>query len=184
MSAVRLLVLGVIRQHQPVHGYAVHRELASWRIETWTNVKPGSVYHALKQLTKEGRLREAGTEASTTGPGRTLYEVTEAGESEFVELLEAALVSIDMEELGAGIAFMQTLPRQQVITLLQEQRRRSVEARDSLTDMKATYPDAYEAPHSRDLLTLWSGSFSAIAAWTDDLVGRLEAGEYRMAGEG
>lgn len=183
MSAVRLLVLGVIRLHQPVHGYAVHRELASWRVDTWTNVKPGSVYHALKQLTKEGRLREAGTEASSTGPGRTLYEVTEAGETEFLELLETALVSIEMEELGAGIAFMQTLPRQRVIALLNEQRRSCREVRDSLIDMKSTYTDAYEAPHSRDLLNLWSGSFAAVAAWTDGIVERLEAGEYRMAGE-
>ncbi|MDB5059778.1 MAG: hypothetical protein JWO59_3250, partial [Chloroflexi bacterium] len=79
MSVIRLVVLGVIRMRGQAHGYAVHRELLSWRVETWTTVKPGSIYHALKQLAKEGKLRAAGTEESTEGPGRTLYALTHEG---------------------------------------------------------------------------------------------------------
>src|SRR5690606_27723982 len=99
MSTVRLLVLGVMRRQQPTHGYAVRQELLSWRADTWTNVKPGSIYHALKQLTQEGKLRALGTEGSSHGPGRTIFELTAAGEDEFRTLMDAALVSIDMEEL-------------------------------------------------------------------------------------
>ncbi|MCP2296566.1 DNA-binding transcriptional regulator, PadR family [Nocardia amikacinitolerans] len=180
MAAVRLLVLGVIRTRQPAHGYAVRRELLSWRAETWTNVKPGSIYHALKQLTQEGKLRALGTESSDQGPGRTLFELTEAGEAEFRGLMDAALVSIDMEELGAAIAFMDALPRAHVIAKLGEQRRNAAAVRDDLRAMIPTYPGRYEAPHMPDLLELWSGVFDNLTRWTDGLLERLESGEYRM----
>ncbi|MCM6775439.1 PadR family transcriptional regulator [Nocardia sp. CDC159] len=181
MSAVRLLVLGVIRLRQPTHGYAVRQELLSWHAETWTNVKPGSIYHALKQLTAEDKLRALGTEASDKGPGRTLFELTPDGEQEFLQRLESALSSLDMRELGAGVAFMDALPRARVMELLTDQRRRSAEVRDDLLAMVPGFPARPEAPHFPDLLELWSGVFGEFTHWTEQLVRRLESGEYRMA---
>ncbi|MGK3968468.1 PadR family transcriptional regulator [Sorangium sp. So ce118] len=181
MSVVRLLVLGVIRMRRQAHGYAVHRELLSWRVETWTSVKPGSIYHALKQLTKEGKLRAVGVEESAEGPGRTLYELTEDGAAEFRQLLDAALSSFELEALGAGVAFMQTLPRQHVIDLLREQHRRATETRDGLERLMPSFPRRDEPPHTQDLLALWSGGLAATASWTEALLRRLEAGEYVMA---
>jgi DNA-binding PadR family transcriptional regulator len=183
MSVVRLLVLGVIRMRGQAHGYAVHRELLSWKVETWTQVKPGSIYHALKQLTKEGKLRAAGTEQSTEGPGRTLYKLTHEGMAEFRHLLDAALSSFQLEELGAGIAFMQTLPRQHVIELLRQQHREVTKARDRLKKLIPLYPRRDEPPHTQDLLALWSGELAVRAGWTEKLIERLEAGEYVMAGD-
>ncbi|WP_437733945.1 PadR family transcriptional regulator [Sorangium sp. So ce1335] len=181
MSVVRLLVLGVIRMHRRAHGYAVHRELLSWKVETWTSVKPGSIYHALKQLTKEGKLRAVGTEESAEGPGRTLYELTQEGEGELRQLLDAALSSFQMEELGAGVAFMQTLPRRHVIDLLRAQHRRATENRDYLETLIPSFPRRDEPPHTQDLLALWIGGLAATATWTEALIKRLEAGEYVMA---
>ena len=135
MTVVRLLVLGAIRVRGQAHGYAVHRELLSWKVETWTAVKPGSIYHALKQLTREGKLDAVGTQVSTEGPGRLLYELTQAGEAEFHQLLYSALSSIQMAELSAGVAFMQTLPRQRVVELLREQHRRATRIGDILEKM-------------------------------------------------
>jgi len=183
MPVIRLVVLGVVRMRGQAHGYAVHRELLSWRVETWTTVKPGSIYHALKQLTKEGKLRAAGMEESTEGPGRTLYELTNAGEAEFRHRLDAALSSIQLEELGAGVAFMQALPRQHVLTLLRAQHRRATEISDGLEAMIPAFPHRDEPPHTQDLLALWSGGVAATARWTEQLIRRLEAGEYVLAGE-
>ena len=56
MSATRLLVLGAIRIMQPVHGYEVRRELISWRLEESANVKPGSIYGAIRTLEKDGLI--------------------------------------------------------------------------------------------------------------------------------
>lgn len=181
MAAVRLLVLGVARRQQPTHGYAVRRELLSWRADTWTNVQPGSIYHAVKQLTQEGKLRTLGTEDGGRGPGRTLFELTAAGEAEFLQRMDAALTSVDMEELGAGIAFMDALPRAHVIAKLREQREGSRAIRDELLAMVGDYPGRYEPPHATDLLELWSGVFDNLTGWTAGVLDRLERGEYRMA---
>ncbi|MBF6170559.1 PadR family transcriptional regulator [Nocardia blacklockiae] len=183
MAAVRLLVLGVIRLRQPTYGYAVRQELLSWRAETWTNVKPGSIYHALKQLTAEDKLRAVRTEDSSQGPGRTLFELTDSGEAEFFERLREALTSVDMEELGAGIAFMDALPRPDVVELLTAQRRATAAIRDELLAMVPEYPGRDDAPYFPDLLELWSGVFDNFTGWTARLLRRLEDGEYRMAGE-
>jgi DNA-binding PadR family transcriptional regulator len=181
MSVVRLLVLGVVRKYGRAHGYAVRRELLSWRAETWTEVKPGSIYHALRQLTKEEKIREAGTEESGKGPGRTLYELTGKGEAEFRELLEAALSSFRLEELGAGVAFVQALSRRRAIELLKAQHRRAKETSDGLQGLVPNFPHRDEPPHTRDLLALWSGAIAVTASWTEGLIRHLESGGYFMA---
>jgi DNA-binding PadR family transcriptional regulator len=181
MSVVRLLVLGVIRMRGQAHGYAVHRELLCWNVEAWTDVKPGSIYHALKQLTKEGKLRDAGLEASTEGPDRTLYALTPAGTAEFRQRLEAALTSARRDELATGVAFMQALPRQRAIALLKQQQRQALEIRDSLERLIPGFPARDEPPHTQDLLALWSSGYAVRADWTARLITRLEAGEYVMA---
>src|SRR5687768_5884957 len=103
MSTVRLLVLGIVRRHGETHGYAVHRELMSWRVDTWTRVKPPSIYHAIKQLDREGLLSGSEPQDSPQGPARVSYRITAEGERVFFHLLEAALRNPDIEELGAGV---------------------------------------------------------------------------------
>lgn len=118
---MRLLALGVVRARGEAHGYAMHRELMGWRVDTWTAVKPPSIYHAVKQLEREDKLTASQPAASPEGPTRVVYRITDDGECEYFALLEAALRSPDIEELGAGIAFMRSLPRDRVQALLTEQ---------------------------------------------------------------
>jgi DNA-binding PadR family transcriptional regulator len=189
-SVARLLVLGVVRMHGQTHGYRAYRELQSWRVEAWADVKPGSVYHALNQLTKQGVLRPVVVEGSRQGPSRTVFEMTEDGEAEFQHLLGEALASPDMEFLSAGLIFIQALPRAHAIDLL-GQRLRQVEAiRD---DLRATLPAsrnawpsseyAWEPAGHPELANLWITSLEHAATWTASLIARLEAGAYRMAGD-
>ncbi len=70
-STTRMLVLGVVRIFQPVHGYDVRRELVSWHAEEWGNVAPGSIYNALKTLVKEEMIEVASTEHVGGRPERT-----------------------------------------------------------------------------------------------------------------
>lgn len=108
MSATRLLVLGVVRSYGRAHGYVVLRDLCAWRAEEWANVKSGSIYHALRQLAKEGLLL-----ATTVDkwPGRVDYEPTEAGEAEYLRLLGEALGRPDPHPdlLAAGLIFLNDL---------------------------------------------------------------------------
>ena len=68
-SATRLLVLGCVRIFQPVHGYFLRRELVSWEVERWAHIHPGSIYNALKTLTKAGPA--GGDREPGRAPGRS-----------------------------------------------------------------------------------------------------------------
>jgi DNA-binding PadR family transcriptional regulator len=118
MSTTRLLVLGVVAGHGTAHGYVVHNELTSWGADEWANVKWGSIYHALRQLAKEGKLEAL---PADDGSGRVDYRLTPAGQEAFESLLRTALSDAGphADFLAAGLPFLATLPRAEVIELLE-----------------------------------------------------------------
>ncbi|WP_067965811.1 PadR family transcriptional regulator [Nocardiopsis trehalosi] len=185
MTATRLLVLGTVRMFGQAHGYQVRRSLVVWGAEDWANVKPGSIYHALRQLVKVGMLRTAGTEESAEGPERTLFELTEDGTTEFVRLLSRALsdAGAKPELFGAGITFMTSLPRRTVVTLLRH-RLAELEGGQSVIDSLREDGAADAKPaHVRELFEWWSVQGAAAVAFTRGMIERLEDGAYEMAGE-
>jgi DNA-binding PadR family transcriptional regulator len=180
MSATRLLVLGVVRVYGQAHGYRVGRELMSWGVEEWANVKWGSLYHALRKLSEQGKLREFVADGENTG--RTSYEMTEDGEAEFQRLLRKALSSTeDQVLLCAGITFVIALPRAEAIELLRERleglEKEAAELRES---MELSDSEWGKPPHVRELFRFWNYSLGSGAEWTRQLIASLEAGEYAM----
>jgi DNA-binding PadR family transcriptional regulator len=182
MSATRLLVLGVVRMYGQAHGYQVRRELLTWAADQWANVQPGSIYHALKKLAKDGLLIEVGVEEGA-GPDRMAYRLTEDGETEFRLLLSRALTEPDrgQDSLSAAITFMTTLPRQEVIGLLTYRltRLRSliVSAQHGIeTNLEMRKPE-----HVRELFRLWEFNGDAAIRWTESLIEQLTAGQFVMA---
>lgn len=132
MSAIRLLVLGAVRQHGRAHGYQVRNDLEYWGAHEWSNAKPGSIYHALKQMAKQGLLHAHEIAPSTVGgPPRTEYEITDQGTEEFLALLRESLTSYDqkMDVQSAGIGFIVELPRDEAVGLLKERIRKIEEWR-------------------------------------------------------
>ena len=128
MSVTRLLVLGVVRIFEPAHGYLVRRELLSWQVEEWANVKPGSIYNALRTLTRDGLLleEEAPIAIGGTGPAaRATYRLTPEGQSEFFRLERRRCGSLHPGEPGwllAGLSFWFTLSREEVLAALAARR--------------------------------------------------------------
>lgn len=120
MSVTRLLVLGAVRVFQPTHGYFVRRELASWQVEEWAHLNPGSVYNALRGLIKEGLLVEEPDPDAGTKP-RTLYRLTLDGEKEVQRLVREALWELhpwEQDWISAGVSFWFILTRDEVIAAL------------------------------------------------------------------
>lgn len=187
MSSTRLLVLGAVRIFQPVHGYLVRRELLSWRVEEWANVKPGSIYNALRTLTKEGYLAEAGSEANGARPEKTLYRLTMDGDNEYFALLRRALWTVDHTDqaaLRAGLSFMSTLPRDEVIAALGARTTHLESAAVAVEHAIRHLEQTRSAPsHVVEHLRLNIALSRAERDFTRDLCGRLEAGYYRFVPE-
>lgn len=187
MSAIRLLVLGAVRMHGRAHGYQVRNDLEYWGAHEWSNAKPGSIYHALKQMAKQGLLLAHETAPSTAGgPPRTEYEVTEEGLAEYRTLLRDAIRSYDqnLDVLSAAIGFIVDLPREEAVALLKERIEGMKEWRDSVTEYYTPEEGPESLGHIGEIMNLWVHSADAGAEWTRGLIERIEGGAYTFAGEG
>ncbi len=190
MSATRLLVLGVVRMYGSAHGYQVRRELLTWSADKWANVKPGSIYHALKKMADEKLLAEVDTEpdagADARGPDRTAYRLTEDGETEFLSLLARSLADDENTaqsayRLTAGITFVTALPRARAISLLRHRRTCMEGQRATSQDLLSNGTSWGQPAHVDELYRLWLANTEAMIGWLDQLIDRLERGEYVMA---
>lgn len=183
MSATRLLVLGVVRMYGQAHGYQVRRELLSWSADTWANVAPGSIYHALKQMAREKLLAEVTLEEGESGPARTVYRLTEDGETEFNVLLTRALCEPErgQDYLSGAITFLTALTRKQAIDLLQVRASRLTGQLASVRHGIDSSPDVGKPAHVDEAYRLWALTIEAHLRWVADLVDRLQRGDYTMA---
>ncbi|MFE2374817.1 PadR family transcriptional regulator [Streptomyces sp. NPDC059398] len=186
-SAIRLLVLGAVRQHGSAHGYQVRNDLEYWGAHEWSNAKPGSIYHALKQLAKQGMLLAHETAPSTAGgPPRTEYEMTAAGRDEYLRLLREALVTYDQrtDVMSAALGCIVDLERAEAVELLKE-RLRAVETwRASVTEHYIPEGGPQQLGHIGEIMNFWIHTADGGAEWTRGLIARIESGAYVFAGEG
>ncbi|MEO3766990.1 helix-turn-helix transcriptional regulator [Streptomyces sp. B8F3] len=186
MSATRLLVLGAVRRHGRAHGYQVRADLEYWGAHEWSSVKPGSIYHALKQMAKQDLLIAHEVAPSTAGgPPRTEYEMTAEGDAEYFRLLREALRRHDekIDFLTAGVGFLVDLPRAEAVALLKERVAAMEEWRAAVLQHYSPQ-DGEDYGHIGEIMRLWLHTAEAGAEWTRALIARLEGGAYVMAGEG
>jgi DNA-binding PadR family transcriptional regulator len=181
-SSTRLLVLGVVRIFQPVHGYDVRRELLSWRADEWGNVNPGSIYHALKTLERDAFLRVAGVDSQGNRPARTAYELTEDGETEFFQLMREALWRTDNSSLPvrAALSFFPYLQRNELVAMLQSRIGR-LEA--GLAEYSYTMRTEIKPEHVKENLYLAQAQISGELDWAKAFLDRLKQGCYTVGDE-
>lgn len=180
---IRLLILGILKRRGSAHGYRMYRDLVEWRVETWTVIRPGSIYHALTQMEKQGYITEATqTTDQKFGPSKTEYKLTVNGEREFIRLLESALKDINLIELSVGVAFMEYLPRQEVISLLNQRQ----EAQKQIPTFLHALPteDAPTTPAKHpELIRIWADSYTDAATSTEKLIQTIHSGKYIFKNE-
>ncbi|MFJ5261013.1 PadR family transcriptional regulator [Streptomyces sp. NPDC088387] len=187
MSAIRLLVLGAVRQHGRAHGYQVRNDLEFWGAHEWSNAKPGSIYHALKQMAKQGLLLAHEIAPSTAGgPPRTEYEITEQGTEEYFSLVRTYLTAYDEgpDMLTAALGFIVDLRREEALELLAERVRRIQEWRKSVTEYYTPEGGPEQPDHIGEIMNFWVHSADSGAEWTQGLIERIRGGAYTFSGEG
>ncbi|WFE42564.1 PadR family transcriptional regulator [Micromonospora sp. WMMD998] len=181
-----MMILGLVRWMQPVHGYDVRRELLSWSADKWANVQPGSIYHALRKLTDEGLLRTVSVEQVGARPARTTYEVTPKGEEEFETLLRAQWWQVheSPDPFVAAFSFLPAMPREEAAAAL---RNRANLLRAGVESMRASLDSdwvrARKPVHVGWMFELWLARAEAEMAWCERIAERIESGvSYLPAG--
>jgi len=178
-----MLILGVVRIFQPVHGYDVRRELLSWHADEWANVAPGSIYHALKKLADEGLLREVTTEQVGARPARTTYEVTPKGEAEFQDLLRRHWWEYrpPLDPFVPAFAFLPALPRREGAAALRHRAQQLRLFADGAEVRMDSDIDWEHAPHVAEMFRLGMAHARVEADWCEAVAQRLEKGELHAA---
>ncbi len=119
MSAIRILLLGILNDRQPRHGYEVKQILESWNADKWANIGYGSIYFALKKMAEERFLTVL--ESQDEKQDKTIYQITEAGSSMFMVLLRKQWLELkpSVDPFQVALTFMQYLPKDELLTALE-----------------------------------------------------------------
>jgi DNA-binding PadR family transcriptional regulator len=182
-----MMILGLVKWLQPVHGYDVRRELLSWHADQWANIQPGSIYHALRKLTEEGLLAEVATEQVGSRPARTTYRMTPLGDREFEELLRKYWWEYrdPVDPFAAAFSLLPALPRREAAAALRN-RTRLLEAR--IAQVQEVMDAAPDWVDDKPVHTMWMFELviartEVEIAWCLRVADRIEAGEGSHAGE-
>jgi DNA-binding PadR family transcriptional regulator len=104
MNIAKMVVLGALENLGRGSGYDIIQELNRKKIDRWTDIKKGSVYHALRQLKKEGAISEVERTRVGRYPDKTIFQITTKGEELFDSLQEQAFLGLFPHFYGFKIA--------------------------------------------------------------------------------
>lgn len=125
MSALttRLLVLGAVRIFGPANGYQLRRELLSWEVDRWANVKPGSIYSMLATLERQGSIERHDLAIDDARPV-AVHTITPGGAAEFERMLFDAIAVVpesgDALPLRVAMSFGPALTRARFLDAVAE----------------------------------------------------------------
>ena len=188
MSATRLLVLGLVRSLGRTHGYVISKQLLGWQVDVWANTKTGSIYHALRTLTKEGMLLALDVASSDFGPPRTEYEITPAGCDEFFSLMREAIAvpNARPDMLCSSLVFLTCLTRAEAIGLFTK-RIRAFDATQAKIDHDLKSADDLDPsvlpPHLDSMTSFWKHWAVTGREWSTQMLATLQGGAYAFDGE-
>ncbi len=179
-----MMILGVVRLLQPVHGYDVRRELLSWNADKWANVQPGSVYHALKKLADEGALREQ----VSGSPARVRYEITAKGEEQFRDLLGSYLWKSpegSVDPFVGVMSFLFEVPREESVAALRHRARMLTASNEG---MRAAATTGWAVPEQKPqnvrwMLELQIARNEGEIAWCEKVAREIEEGAVYFSEE-
>jgi len=180
VSATRLLILGILQKKQPLHGYAIRRELELWNTEKWANIAYGSIYSALNKMAEEELIEAVNPDQTEKRSPRTEYIITESGKQEFERLLRDYWWAWKpvIDPFQVALTFMDCLPREELLAALRYRAEglRSFLAAYSVSEIwKVSYPNTPR--HIAENLRLVTAHSEAELRWLEEVIGKVERGE-------
>ncbi|MHA2370706.1 MAG: PadR family transcriptional regulator, partial [Candidatus Hodarchaeales archaeon] len=104
MNIAKMVALGALENLGRGSGYDIIQELSRKKIDRWTDIKKGSIYHALRQLKKEGAISEVERTRVGRYPNKTIFQITTKGKALFDSLQEEAFLGLFPHFYGFKIA--------------------------------------------------------------------------------
>lgn len=118
-NPLALAVLGCLHE-RPMHPYEMASTLRSRAKQESIKLNYGSLYSVVDSLRRRGWIVPQETEREGRRPERTVYRLTDTGLAAYIDWLSELLAVPKKEytQFEAGLSFMPSLPRDEVIQLL------------------------------------------------------------------
>jgi DNA-binding PadR family transcriptional regulator len=166
---IELAILGLLKE-RPMHGYQLSREVADQVGGLW-KVSYGSLYPTLRRLEREGAIEaDPGTSGASGTRRKTVFRITEAGERQFLDLLQEPPADGRSEDarFRMRLAFFRYLPPETRIRLM-EKRRSGLEAQ--LAELKAALTGSHDPDdYTRALMEHGRAAIESDIAWLNGLI--------------
>ena len=104
MDVAKFVVLGALESIEEGSGYDIIMELEKKKITNWTEVKKGSIYYALKKLTKDKAVQEVIKTRTGLYPEKTIYKMTDYGKALFDDFQAEAFLGLYPKFYGFKLA--------------------------------------------------------------------------------
>jgi DNA-binding PadR family transcriptional regulator len=165
---LELAVLGLLVE-APVHGYELRKQL-SMRLGGLRVISYGSLYPALRRLTRAGLIVEETAEGAWSRRGRRVYRVTAEGKERFAELLaDSGPQAVDDDGFGVHLAFFSRTPAEIRMRILEGRRRAVEERREGLRAVLARAGEQIDR-YTRELHELGLDTTEREVRWLNELI--------------
>ena len=181
-------ILGLL-QDDSLHGYELRKQLGV-RLGGVRAVSYGSLYPALRRLTRAGLIAEASGGASQAATGtsawprrgrreRKVYRITAEGKERFAEILaDAGPQAWDDGSFGVHMAFFSRTPAETRIRILEGRRRTVEERREGLRTVLGRTGEQIDR-YTRELHRLGLDSTEREVRWLNELIATERAEQTR-----
>lgn len=184
-NSTRMLVLGVVTMFGPANGYQLGRELMSWHVDEWANVKPGSIYSMLATLTKQGMVDSQVIPDAARSV--KVYTVTDAGRADLRRLIQDGIETVAaMDPTGFRVAFnfAPLIEREHIAEWLEHRATTVVGGENGLSGAgDEILAGASAPPHVGYSLMLESRLLGAELGWLREIIALIRGGGLAFAGE-
>jgi DNA-binding PadR family transcriptional regulator len=177
LTPLAVAALALLREH-PMHPYEMFQLMIKRHDDRLLKVRPGSLYHTVDRLARQGLVEATGTEREGNRPERTTYRATDAG----LTALEDAVIDLigtraeEYLQFPLGLSEAHNIPPEVVAEMLERRQHESRAAADTLrlgitTMIDRDLPEAYRIDVDYALTMA-----EAEIAWVDALILRLRDG--------
>ncbi len=183
LTTLAVAVLGLLTEH-PMHPYEMFQLLVTRGDIQRVKVRPGTLYHTVDRLQKQGLVRAIGTDRAGNRPERTTYELTDDGSVELQAWVREAIAQPvnEFPAFRVAVAEMHNLPADEVMDLV-EVRISRLRAEEQLARDAFTRTAGRDVPERFVLdLDFEVTTHAAERAWLEGLLGRLQRGEIEWPG--
>ena len=176
MTNAELAILSLIVE-QPRHGYQIEQVIEERGMRDWTDIGFSSIYYILRKLEKEGLIESRPAPSEGKGPGRKVYQATEAGQQAWHTAALESLTTLAPRHSPflMGLSVLPAFTQDETLSSLHTYRDKIIQQRDHVRGRWKDQSASYALPPHVDAMFEYSITLlEAELTWMDGFIRALK----------